>query len=116
LIELRLLFLYPDIEQPCLQHAHRRVLVPVLRPLVLARDDDARRQVGNADGRVGHVDVLASGAARSEGVDADVLVVDDDILIFRQFRPHVDRRERRVAPRSRIERRNPYEPVHPSLG
>ena len=116
LIELRLLLFHPDIEQPRLQHAHRRVLVAVLRPLVLARDDDAGRQVRDADGRVGDVDVLAAGAARPERVDADVLLVDDDVLVLRQLRPDVDRRERRVAARSLIERRNAHEPVHAGFG
>ena len=36
-------------------------------------DDDAGRQVGDAHGRVGLVDVLAAGAAGAHGVDADVL-------------------------------------------
>ena len=42
-------------------------------------DDDAGREVGDAHGRVGHVDVLAAGARRAVGVDAQVLLVDLDV-------------------------------------
>jgi hypothetical protein len=44
----------------------------VLRALVLALDDDARRQVRDAHGGVGLVDVLAAGAGGAVGVDAQV--------------------------------------------
>jgi hypothetical protein len=47
--------------------------VLVLRALVLALDHDAGRQVGDADRRIGLVDVLAAGAGGAEGVDAQVL-------------------------------------------
>ena len=63
----------------------------MLRPLVLARDDDAGRQVRDADGGVGDVDVLAAGAARSVGVDAEVLLVDLDVDVLGQLRPDVAR-------------------------
>ena len=43
-------------------------LVAELAALFLSRDDDARRQVGEADCRVAFVDVLAAGAAAPEGV------------------------------------------------
>src|SRR5918996_3609630 len=43
---------------------HGRLAVGELRALVLALDDDAGREVRDADGRVGLVDVLAAGAAR----------------------------------------------------
>ena len=51
----------------------------MLRALVLARHDDAGRQVRDAHRRVGDVDVLAAGAARAVGVDAQVLLVDLDV-------------------------------------
>ena len=76
----------------------------MLRPLVLARHDDAGRQVRDADRRIGDVDVLTAGAARPVGVDAQVLVVDLDVDVLGQLRPDEDRRERRVPPRRLIER------------
>src|SRR5436190_1769683 len=105
-IELGLIFLQFQIVQPRFQHLHRRIAVAVLRPLVLAGDDDAGRHVRDADRGVGDVDVLAAGAARSIRVDADVLVVDLDVDVLGQFRPRIDRRERRVAARCLIERRD----------
>jgi hypothetical protein len=41
-----------------------------LRALVLALDDDAGGKVGDADGGVGLVDVLAAGTGGAVGVDA----------------------------------------------
>ena len=74
------------------------------------------RQVRDADGRVGHVDVLAAGAARSERVDAQVLVLDLDVDVVGELGPDVERRERRVAPRGLIERRDAHQPMHAGLG
>ena len=66
-----LLFLGPPLVERLLvepgpQHAHRHLAVAALAALVLARHDDPGRQVRDAHGRVGHVDVLAAGA-RSTG-------------------------------------------------
>ena len=88
----------------------------MLRSLVLARDDDAGREMREADGRIGDVDVLAAGAARSVGVDAQVLVLDLDLDVLGQLRPDEDRRERRVAARRLIEGRDAHQPVHAGLG
>ena len=82
-----------------MQHLHRRRAVLVLRALVLARHDDAGRQVRDADRRVGDVDVLAAGAARPVGVDAQVLVVDLDLDVVGHLGPDEDRGERRVPAR-----------------
>ena len=60
------------------QHLHGLGLVLVLRAVVLALDHDAGRQVGDADGGIGLVDVLAAGAAGPVGVDAQVGRVDVD--------------------------------------
>ena len=81
LVELRLLLFRPQVVEPGAQHLHRGILVAVLRPLVLARHDDAGRQMGEADGGVGDVHVLAAGAARAIRVDAEILVVDLDVHI-----------------------------------
>ena len=51
----------------------------MLRSLVLALHDNAGRQVSDADRRVGLVDMLATGAARPVGVDAQILLVDVDV-------------------------------------
>ncbi len=93
LIEPRLLLLHPQIEQARLQDLHRRIPVAMLRPLVLARYDDARRQVRQADGRIRDVDVLAAGAARAIGVDAEVFFRDLDVDVVRQLRPDEHRGE-----------------------
>src|SRR2546426_9212432 len=45
-----------------------------LRALVLALDDDARRQVRDADGRVGGVDPLAAGTGGAEDVHPDLIL------------------------------------------
>ena len=47
-------------------------LVLVLALLVLDLDDEAGRQVGDADGRVGRVDRLAAGPGRALDVDPQV--------------------------------------------
>ena len=98
------------------QHLHRGVAVAVLRALVLARDDDAGRQVRDADRRIGDVDVLAAGAARAEGVDAEVLVGDLHLDVLGHLRVDEDRGERGVAPRRLIERRDAHQPMHAGLG
>ena len=74
-----------------------------------------RRQVRDADGRVGHVDVLAAGAARAVGVDAEVLVGDLDLDVVVDLGRDVDRGKRRVPALRRVERRDPDEPVDAHL-
>ena len=88
--------------EPRAQDPHRHVAVAPLAALVLARHDDAGRQVRDAHGRVGHVDVLAAGAARAVRVDAQVLVGDVDLDVLVDLGRDVHRGERRVpalAPR-----------------
>jgi hypothetical protein len=53
--------------------------------------------MGDADRRIGDVHVLAAGAARSVGIDAEILLVDFDVDVLGQLGPHIERRERRVA-------------------
>ena len=74
------------------------------------------RQVRDPHGRVGLVDVLAAGAARAVGVDAEVALVDLDVLVLGQERRHDDLRERGVTPVGRVERRLAHEPVDAALG
>ena len=59
--------------EPRPQHLHRLRAILDLRFLVLLRDDDAGRNVGEAHRRVGRVDALPAGSARAEGVDAQIL-------------------------------------------
>ncbi len=77
------------------QHAHRLLPVLELRLLVLHRDDDAGRQVGDADCRVGRVDGLPAGAGRAVDVDLEVVRVDLDLDLLR-LRHHGDGRGRGV--------------------
>ena len=53
--------------------------------------------VGDADGGVGGVDVLAAFAAGSVGIDAQIFGLDDDLDAFVNFGRHVDAGERGVA-------------------
>src|SRR4051812_17341749 len=61
------------------QDAERLLLVLQLALLVLAADDDAGRQVGDAHRRVGGVDALPAGAGAAEDVDAQVVLVDGHV-------------------------------------
>ena len=70
----------------------------VWRPLVLALGDDAGRQVGQPDRRVGLVDVLAAGALRAERVDPDLVPVELDLDVVVGLRQDLDQGERRLAP------------------
>jgi hypothetical protein len=50
--------------------------------------------------------VLSAGAARAVGVDAQILLVDADVHVLGQLRPHEHRRKRRMAAGSLVERRD----------
>ena len=73
-------------------------------------------QVRDADRRVGHVDVLSAGAARTIGVDPKVFLVDLEVDVLGKLGPHEDRCERRVAPLVLIEWRDPHQAMHARLG
>ena len=66
------LFLALVREQPRLQERQRARAILVLRALVLAFDHDAGGQMGDANRRVGLVDVLAAGAGGAIGIDAQI--------------------------------------------
>ena len=68
------------VEQARLQQRHRARAILVLAALVLALDDDAGRQVRDADRRVGLVDVLAAGAGSAERIDLEVGRIQVDVL------------------------------------
>ena len=114
--ELGLAPLLLVLGEAALEDPQRRLAVRELRALVLALDDDPGGEVGDADGRVGLVHVLAAGAARAVGVDAEVGLVDLDVDVVGDERADDHLRERRVAPVRLVERREAHEPVHAALG
>ena len=61
-------------------------------------------------------DVLAASAARPVRIDTDLFVFDLEIDVFRQLRPDVEGRKRRMAARGLVEGRNAHEAVHAGLG
>ena len=73
------------------------------------------RQVRDAHGRRRLVDVLAAGAGRAIGIDAEIVVVDGDLVVIFDLGQHLDQRERGVAPVGGIERREAHQPVRPRL-
>src|SRR5688572_16844783 len=87
---IQLLHLFAELPQ-----AERFILV--LAALLPGGNDDARRQVPEADGRFRLVDVLASGAARTEGID---LAFSQQVFIrLRQFNHVYLRIEMPIRPR-----------------
>ena len=74
------------------------------------------RQVGQAHGRVGLVDVLAAGALRAEGVDPDLVPVELDLDVVVDLGQDLDQGERRLAAVLRVERADAHEPVDAALG
>ena len=101
-------------EQPGAQDAHRLLLVLQLALLVLAGDDDAGRQVGDAHRGVGGVDALAAGAGRAEDVDPQVVGVDLDLdLLGLGQHQHAGRAG--VDAALRLGHRHPLHAVHAAL-
>ena len=64
--------------------------VLVLRAVVLAFNDETRRQMGDADGGIGFVDVLAAGTRCAEGVDAQLRRIEHDFGDFVGLGHHRD--------------------------
>src|SRR4029077_7650535 len=62
LSHLRLALFHLSLDEPGAQDRHRALPVLDLAAFVLARHHDASREVGDAHGRIGLVDVLAAGA------------------------------------------------------
>src|SRR5450631_3939473 len=111
-----LLLLLFDLEQLRAQDAHRGRLVLVLGALAVGVHRDPGRDVRDADGGFGLVDVLAAGAARAHDVDAQILVVDLDLDGLVDVRVDEDAGERGVPPRLAIVRRDAHQPVHARFG
>ena len=116
LASLLLLLLERPLEQPGLEDLDGHLLVLGLAPLVLALGDDAGLEVGQADGRVGLVDVLATGTLGAERVDPDVVPVELDLDVVVGLGQDLDQGERRLAPILRVERADPDEAMDAALG
>src|SRR6185503_19764313 len=71
--------------------------------------------VGDADRRVGDVDVLAAGARGAVGVDAQVLVDDVDLDVVVDLGIDVHRGVRGVAALGGVVRADAHQPVHAVL-
>ena len=86
----------------------------MLRLLVLLDDDEAGRQVGDADRAVGGVDRLAAGAGRAVDVDPQILVVDLDVDLL-GLGQHRDGRGGGVDPAAALGDRNALDAVDAAL-
>ena len=109
-------FLQLDVVEARAQHVPGLRAVFVLRTAGLADHRDAGRNMGQAHGRFGLVDVLAAGTAGTHGVGAHVLLLDVDLDAVVDYGKDRNGRKRRVPPRIRIERRDPHQPMHAGLG
>src|SRR5262249_47203512 len=78
-----------EVVEPGAQDRHGLGAVSVLRTILLHHDNDAGRDVGYAYRRFGLVDVLPAGAARAQGVNLQVIVV-DVYVDFSRLREHGD--------------------------
>ena len=112
-VGLRLLF--GQRLQPGREHLHRARLVLQLGALVLARHDDAGGQVRDAHRRVGGVHALAALARRPVDVDAEVGLVDLDLLDLFGFGINQHAGRRGVHPALGFGDGNPLNPVHAAL-
>src|SRR5258708_5327903 len=110
-VQLGPLLLPLQIVEAGLQHLQGHVAVADLAALVLAGDDDAGGQVGDAHRGVGHVHMLAPRPARAVGVDADVLLLNLDLDVLVDLRPDEDGGEGGVAAGPRIEGADPHQSV-----
>ncbi len=93
-----------EVEEARAQHLHRLRAVLVLRAHD-GRDDDAGRDVNDADAGIGGVGVLAAGGGGARGIDADVFRANFDIDVLR-LGQHRHRRGRRVDAAARLRRRH----------
>src|SRR5438876_3925158 len=112
--DLALLLAARALEEPRAQDLERLRFVLVLRLLVLAGDDEPRRQMRHADGGVGRVDALPARARGAIDVDAEVLVgqLHLDVLGLGQ---HGDGHRRGVDAPLRLGHRHALHAVHAAL-
>ena len=90
--------------------------VLVLRAVVLARDDDSGRNVGDPNRTVGGVDVLTARARRAIGIDAQIGFVDLDVDVVVDLGIDPDAGEAGVAPRRAVVGADPDQPVDAAFG
>ncbi len=88
-------FLPLGVVDPRAQQRHGARPVLVLRTLVLTENDDAGRNMRDADRRFSLIDVLAAGALRAHRVDLQIGFIDIDIDLF-GLRENRDGRSRRM--------------------
>ena len=95
------------------ENVHRESAVLELRALRLARDDDAGGDVCETDGGLDFVDVLSAGAATAEGIDAQIVRIDLDLLGLGNLGEDFDQRKAGLPQPLGTEGRNPHQPVCP---
>ena len=96
--------------EPGPQDLHGLILVLILAPLVLALHHKARGQVGDADGGLCLVHVLAAGAGSAVCVDLQVLGVNGELHLLR-LRQHRHGGGAGVDPAGGLRLRHPLDPV-----
>ena len=114
-VGVRLPLLDFQIVEARAKHLHRYLAILALAALCLAPNDDVGWDVSDADSGLHLVDVLPALATGTERVNAKILGPDVDLDAVVDFRNYEDRRERSVAPRRLIKRRDSNETVNPGL-
>src|ERR1051326_3436940 len=104
-----------EIVEPHAELFHGAIAILVLRALILALHYDSGRVVHDAHCRIGHIDVLAAGPAGTEGIDAQIFRADIDLDFVVDLRVDEYRRERGVASRIGIERRDAHQAMYAAL-
>ncbi len=84
--DVALLGAHLDVPDARGQHAQSGRPVGVLRTAILTFGDDAGRDVRDAHGRIGLVDVLTAGSRGAEGIDAQIGRVEGDLVDLVGFR------------------------------
>ena len=97
------------------KHGHCPSLVLELGALVLTLDDDAGRDMGDTDRRIGGVDVLAAGTLRTVGVDPEIVVLDLDVALIAHVWHNIDTCKRGLPPCVGIERTDSDQTMDASL-
>src|SRR5579883_2747126 len=88
----------------------------MLGPVVLALHDDPGRQMGDANGAVRSIHMLAARPGGTIGVDAEVFLLDLDLDRLVDHRIDPDRGKARMAARVGIEGGDAHQAMNPRLG
>src|SRR5882724_295530 len=115
-IDLGAFFVLFNFVKFCLQHLERELAITPLAALSLASDDESTRLVHNPHSGFDLINVLAAFASTAKGVDLQIGRTDLDRSGIGDLRDNIDTREGSVTPLVCIKRRNPHEPMDPSLG